>query len=58
MVEGTMKWTSTTGEFGLVTPDDGSRVVFVRFTSAIASNYSSDGRGGFAFTDEVAPTQD
>lgn len=57
MVLGTMKWTSPTKEFGLLTPDDGTRVVFVRFTSAIASNCSSDGRGGFAVTDQVAPTQ-
>jgi cold shock CspA family protein len=57
MVEGIMTWTSTTGEFGLVTPDDGSRVAFVRFTSAVASSYSSDGRGGFTVTDEIPPTQ-
>ena len=35
MVQGIMKWTSTTREFGLVTPDDGGRDVFVRFWSAI-----------------------
>ena len=34
MVQGTMKWTSPTGEFGLLTPDDGSRDIFVRFAPA------------------------
>ena len=37
MVQGTMKWTSPTREFGLLTPDDGSRDIFVRFADAIAS---------------------
>ena len=55
MVQGTMKWTSPTREFGLLTPDDGSRDIFVRFASAIASGCTSDGRGGFAVND-VAPT--
>jgi hypothetical protein len=36
VVMSTMKWTSTTEEFGLVTPDDGGRDIFVRFTPAIA----------------------
>ena len=56
MVQGTMKWTSTTREFGLVTPDDGSRDIFVRFESAIESTCTSDGRGGFAVKDAIAPT--
>jgi cold shock CspA family protein len=57
MVQGTMKWTSTTREFGLITPDDGGRDVFVRFSSAIASAYLSDGQGGIAVRDAIAPTQ-
>jgi hypothetical protein len=32
MVEGTVKWLSLTQEFGFVTPHDGSRDVFVRFS--------------------------
>ena len=36
MVQGTMKWTSPTREFGLLAPDDGSRDVFVGFASVIA----------------------
>lgn len=54
MVRGTMKWTSPTREFGLLTPDDGSRDMFVRFTSAIASLYASDGWGGVSVKDVVA----
>ena len=57
MVQGTMKWTSPTREFGLLTPDDGSRDVFVRFASALASTCTSDGRGGFAVKDAIASTQ-
>jgi cold shock CspA family protein len=56
MVQGTMKWTSPTREFGLLAPDDGSRDVFVRFASAIASTCTPDGQGGFAIKDEVAPS--
>jgi len=56
MVQGTMKWTSPTKEFGLLTPDDESRDIFVRFASAIASTCTSDGRGGFTVKDVVAPT--
>ena len=56
MVQGTMQWTSPTREFGLLTPDDGSRAIFVRFAPAIESTCTSDGRGGFAVTDAVAPT--
>jgi cold shock CspA family protein len=57
MVQGTMKWTSPTGEFGLLTPDDGSRDIFVRFASAIASTCSPDGRGELAAKEAVvAPT--
>ena len=57
MVQGTLKWTSPTREFGLLTPDDGSRDVFVRFSPAIASTYTSDGRGGLAVKDAIAQTQ-
>lgn len=56
MVQGTLKWTSPTREFGLLTPDDGSRVIFVRFSPAIASSCTSDERGGFVIKDVVAPT--
>jgi cold shock CspA family protein len=56
MVQGTMNWTSPTREFGLLTPDDGSRDIFVRFAAAIASTCTSDGRGGFSVKDVVAPT--
>jgi len=57
MLQGTMKWTSPTREFGLLTPDDGSRDVFVRFASALASTCTSDGRGGFDVKDAIAPTE-
>jgi cold shock CspA family protein len=57
MVQGTMKWTSPTREFGLLTPDDGSRDVFIRFASALASTCTSDGQGGFVVKDVVAPTR-
>jgi cold shock CspA family protein len=57
MVQGTLKWTSPTREFGLLTPDDGSRDIFVRFSPAVASTCASDGRGGFAVNDAIAPTQ-
>ena len=30
MIEGTMTWTNSTEEFGLLAPKDGGRVVFVR----------------------------
>jgi hypothetical protein len=56
MVQGTMKWMSPTREFGLLTPDDGSRDIFVRFAPAIAPTCRPDGRGGFAVKDVVAPT--
>ena len=55
MIQGTMKWTSPTREFGLLTPHEGSRDIFVRFASAILSTCTSDGRGGFAVKDAVAP---
>jgi cold shock CspA family protein len=45
MIEGTLKWLSLTQEFGLVAPRDGSRVVFVRFSSSERSG-STDVRGG------------
>jgi cold shock CspA family protein len=57
VVQGRMKWTSPTREFGLLSPDIGSREVFVRFESAIASTCTSHGRGGFAVKDAIAPTQ-
>ncbi len=57
MVQGIMKWTSTTREFGLVTPDDGGRDVFVRFSSALAPPCISEGRGGKPVKDAIATTQ-
>jgi hypothetical protein len=33
MIKGTLRWLSLTEEFGLVTPHDGSRDVFVRISS-------------------------
>jgi cold shock CspA family protein len=57
MVQGTMKWTSSTKEFGLVTPDGGGRDIFVRFSSALASTHTSDGRGGLDVKDAIAPRQ-
>jgi len=57
MVQGTMKWTSSTKEFGLVTPDGGGRDIFVRFSSALASTCTSDGREGFDVPDAIARTQ-
>jgi len=46
MVRGTLKWTSHSKEFGLVSPDGGGRDFFMRFSPAIASSYISDGQGG------------
>ena len=57
MVQGTMKWTSSSREFGLVTPDSGGRDIFVRFSSAIASPCISDGQGGLVVTDAIATTE-
>lgn len=58
MVQGTMKWTSTTKEFGFLRPEDGGRDVFVCFSSAIASRYISDDHGdGSPVRDVIAPTQ-
>ena len=37
MVEGTIKWTNSTKEFGFLKPDDGSRDVFVRLSSNTGS---------------------
>ena len=56
MVQGTMKWTSSTREFCSPTPDDGSRDTSVRFSSASASTCTSDGRGESAEMDASAPT--
>jgi cold shock CspA family protein len=41
MTEGNMTWTSATGEFGFVSPDDGSRSVFVRLSSGTQSRCAS-----------------
>jgi len=57
MVQGTMKWTSTTKEFGLVTPDDGGRDIFVRFSSALPSPCISDGQGELGVKHAITPTQ-
>jgi|SRR5271166_7061297 len=59
MLKGTMRWTSTTKRFGLLTPDDGSREIFVRLSSGIASQRFSDvddGKGS-PIKDAVAPTR-
>ena len=56
MVQGTMRWTSTTREFGLVAPDDGAREVFVRFSSAITTPYMSAGQGELGVKQAIAPT--
>jgi cold shock CspA family protein len=55
MVQGMMRWTSSSNEFGLVTPDSGGRDIFVRFSSAKASSYISDGHGGVVARDAFAP---
>jgi cold shock CspA family protein len=57
MVQGTMKWTSLSREFGLVASEDGSRDVFVRFSSALASPCISDGQGGLAVKGAIATAQ-
>ena len=57
MVQGTVKWTSATREFGLVTPDDGAREVFVRFSSAIASPSISAGQRELGVKQAIAPTR-
>ncbi len=40
MIEGTMKWTNSTNEFGFLTPDDGGRDVFVRLSSGLRDEAS------------------
>ena len=57
MVQGKMKWTSRSQRFGLVTPDNGDRDAFVRFSPAIASSYVSDGRGGLVVHDAMATAE-
>ncbi len=58
MLEGTMRWTSATKKFGLLTPDDGSREIFVRLSTGIASRrISNDDGGGSTIKDAVAPTR-
>lgn len=54
MIQGTTKWTSRSKEFGLVAPDCGGRNVFVRYSPAVASFYSSDGQGGLVVKDAAA----
>jgi cold shock CspA family protein len=58
MLKGTMRWTSTTKRFGLLTPDDGSREIFVRLSSGTASQrVSNDDGEGPPIKDVVAPTR-
>lgn len=57
MVQGAMKWTSRSKEFGLVAPDRGGRDIFLRFSPAIASRYISDGQGGLLFKDAIATAE-
>lgn len=57
MVNGTVKWTSVTREFGLVTPDDGARDVFVQFSSAIASSCIPAAPGEHDVKQPIAPTK-
>ena len=54
MVQGRTKWTSRSKQFGLVTPHNGNRDAFVRFSPAIASSYVSDGLGGLVVKDAIA----
>ena len=57
MVQGKVKWTSRSQRFGFVTPDNGDRDAFVRFSPAIASSYVSDGHGGLVAKDAIATTE-
>ena len=52
MVEGTMKWTSSSNEFGFLAADDGSRDVFVRLASGTGSRCAN------AVHDEVSDRKD
>jgi cold shock CspA family protein len=52
-VEGAMKWTSSAKEFGFLTPDDGSREVFVRFASRTGSRCASVHRDEVSIQKEV-----
>jgi cold shock protein len=58
MVEGTINWTNSTKEFGFLTPDDGGREVFVRFSSDTGSRHMTAAHNAEPFSlDETTPTK-
>ena len=57
MVEGIMKWSSETRQFGFVSPPDGSRDVFVRLSPCERSDVTRGGQPeGRAGTTVTSPT--
>jgi hypothetical protein len=56
MIEGTMKWLSVTKQFGFVAPDDGSRDVFVRFSSGTSSGSTNGEHTAGGIAADVLPT--
>ena len=55
MVKGTMRWRSSTQEFGFFAPDDGSREIFVLLSSDTGSNPMQTDRSGGGPRDQAAP---
>jgi cold shock protein len=46
MAEGTVKWFSNEKGYGFITPDDGSKDLFVHFSSISGDGYRSLNDGG------------
>jgi CspA family cold shock protein len=54
MATGTVKWFSDEKGFGFITPDEGSRDLFVHHSSIIAEGYRSLSEGAKVSYDEEA----
>ena len=56
MATGTVKWFSDEKGFGFITPDDGSRDLFVHFTGIDGDGYRSLQEGGkVSYEEEEGP---
>jgi cold shock protein len=56
MAEGTVKWFSNEKGYGFITPDDGSKDLFVHFSSISGDGYRSlDDGGRVSFEAEEGP---
>ncbi len=56
MTTGTVKWFNESKGFGFITPDDGSKDVFVHFSSIASSGFRSLAEGqSVTFTVEDGP---